>query len=126
MDARERVLCCINAALTRKAHNLVVMKVAEISSFADYFLICSGASDRQVKALCSSIEESLKKAGIVPLGIEGEKHGRWALMDYDDVVIHVFLEPLREFYDIERLWADAPRMLIPDDASLVEELAEGL
>jgi len=126
MDARERALCCINAALTRKAHNLVVMKVAEISSFADYFLICSGASDRQVKALCSSIEESLKKAGMAPLGIEGEKHGRWALMDYDDVVIHVFLEPLREFYDIERLWADAPRMLIPDDATLVEELAEGL
>ncbi|MFA5182447.1 MAG: ribosome silencing factor [Syntrophales bacterium] len=126
MDARERVLCCINAALARKAHNLVVMNVSEISSFADYFLICSGASDRQVKALCSSIEESLKKAGMAPLGIEGEKHGRWALMDYDDVVIHVFLEPLREFYDIERLWADAPKMFISDDASLIEELAEGL
>ena len=126
MDVRERVLHCINAVLARKAHNLVVMKVAEISSFADYFLICSGASDRQVKALCSSIEESLKKVGIAPLGIEGEKHGRWALMDYDDVIIHVFLDPLREFYDIERLWADAPRMSIPDDVSLIEELAEGL
>ncbi len=126
MDARERVLYCVNAALARKAHNLVVMKVADTSSFTDYFIICSGASDRQVKALCSSIEESLKKVGMAPLGIEGEKHGRWALMDYDDVVIHVFLEPLREFYDIERLWEDAPRMFIPDDTSLVEELAEGM
>jgi len=125
LDARERALCCINAALTRKAHNLVVMKVAEISSFADYFLVCSGASDRQVRALCSAIEESLKKAGMVPLGIEGEKHGRWVLMDYDDIVIHVFLEPLREFYDIERLWVDAPRISIPDDASLVEDLPGG-
>jgi ribosome-associated protein len=89
-------------------------------------IFSSAAAPRTGKALCSSIEESLKKFGMAPLGIEGEKHGRWALMDYDDVVIHVFLEPLREFYDIERLWTDAPRMLIPDDTSLVEELAEGL
>ncbi len=125
-DSRERVLRCINAALARKAGRPVVMNVRELSSFADYFLICSGASDRQVKALCSHLQETLKKTGMIPLGVEGEKHGRWVLMDYDDVVVHIFLEPLREFYDLERLWSDAPRMSIPEEASRIEELAEGL
>jgi ribosome-associated protein len=125
-DSRERVLRCLNTALARKASRVVVMNVRELSSFADYFLICSGASDRQVKALCSHLQENLKKSGMMPLGVEGEKHGRWILLDYDDVVIHIFLEPLREFYDLERLWSDAPRMQIPDDAAFIPELAEGL
>ena len=125
-DSRERVLHCINTALSRKAQQLVVMNVREISSFADYFLICSGSSDRQVKALCSHLQENLKKLGMQPLGVEGEKHGRWILMDYGDVVIHIFLEPLRKFYDLERLWVDAPRMAVPDETEGIEELAEGL
>ncbi|MDI9569331.1 MAG: ribosome silencing factor [Pseudomonadota bacterium] len=125
-DSRERVLLCINVALSRKARRLVVMNVREISSFADYFVICSGASDRQVKALCSHLQETLKKLGMRPLGVEGERHGRWILMDYGDVVFHIFLEPLREFYDLERLWMDAPRMAVPDEAERIEELAEGL
>jgi len=125
-DSRERVLRCINTALSRKAQQLVVMNVREISSFADYFLICSGSSDRQVKALCSHLQENLKKLGMQPLGVEGEKHGRWILMDYGDVVIHIFLEPLRGFYDLERLWVDAPRMAVPDETEGIEELAEGL
>ncbi|HOF04548.1 MAG TPA: ribosome silencing factor [Syntrophales bacterium] len=125
-DSRERVLRCINTALGRKAQRLVVMNVREMSSFADYFLICSGTSDRQVKAICSHLRENLKKLGMQPLGVEGEKHGRWILMDYDDVVIHIFLAPLRDFYDLERLWADAPRMAIPEEAELIAALAEDL
>jgi len=79
-----------------------------------------------VKALCSHLQENLKKLGMQPLGVEGEKHGRWILMDYGDVVIHIFLEPLRGFYDLERLWVDAPRMAVPDETEGIEELAEGL
>jgi ribosome-associated protein len=75
-------------------------------------VICSGNSDRQVQAIAASIEESLKKFRIIPIGIEGENSGKWILMDYDDVVIHIFYEPTREFYDIERLWSDAPRIKV--------------
>lgn len=74
------------------------------SSLTDYVLVCSGSSDRQVKAIAESISKELKGAGIYPLGVEGENEGKWVLADYDDVVVHIFYEPLREFYDIESLW----------------------
>jgi len=110
IDGKEQVLLCVNASLKKKAKNLIILNVKEYSSFADYFIICSGTSDRQVQAITASIQENLKEYGIMPLGIEGEKLGRWVLMDYEDVIIHIFYEPVREFYDIERLWSDAPRM----------------
>jgi ribosome-associated protein len=75
-------------------------------------VICSGSSDRQVQAIAASIEESLKKFRILPIGIERGNSGKWILMDYDDVVIHVFYESTREFYDIERFWSDAPRIKV--------------
>ncbi|MCX7635999.1 MAG: ribosome silencing factor [Syntrophales bacterium] len=121
--AEQRVLYCLNSALKRKARNLVVLNVGQLSSFADYFIICSGTSDRQVKAIASWLREDLKKHGMVPLGVEGEQHGRWVLMDYDDVVIHIFYEPLRAFYDLERLWCEAARMDVADDATEVAVLA---
>jgi ribosome-associated protein len=94
--------------------------VKDISSFADYFIICSGNSARQIESLAEHIGHTLKKTGILPLGIEGERSGSWILMDYGDVVIHIFYRPVREFYDIEGLWADAPRMRIDES---VRELA---
>jgi ribosome-associated protein len=94
---------------------LVVLKVAEISSFADYFLICHGDSSRQVQGIASNIEEKLKKTGFVPLGIEGYQEGSWVLMDYGDVIIHIFQKPIREFYDLERLWVDAPRLDVDEE-----------
>lgn len=96
------------------------MKVKELASFTDYFIICSGNSDRQVQAITASIEEEMKKSGVFPIGIEGERAGRWVLMDYGDVIVHIFHEPVREFYDIERLWADAPRMILHDE---IQEIA---
>jgi len=86
------------------------LDVQEISSFTAYFLICSGRSDRQVQAIARSIEDDLKKMGVRPLGMEGFEGGKWILVDYDDVVVHVFLDPVREFYDLEGLWLDAPRV----------------
>ena len=125
-DSRKRVLLCINASLEKKAKELVILNVKEISAFADYFLIMSGTSDRQVRAIADAIQENLKLAGILPLGIEGEAAGQWILMDYDDVIIHIFLETIRSFYDLERLWTEAPRMLVPDETVSLKALTKGM
>ena len=125
-ESRERALLCINASLEKKAKDMLVLNVSEISAFADYFIICSGTSDRQVRAVAGSIQESLKKAGILPLGVEGDDAARWILLDYDDVIIHVFLESARAFYDLERLWSEAPRMAVPEDTVSLTELAKGM
>jgi len=102
-EARKRALLCVNALLQKKARDLTVLKVSEVSSFTDYFVICSGGSDRQVQALAEATRENMKKSGILPLGVEGEKIGKWILMDYADVIVHIFYEPIREFYNLEQL-----------------------
>lgn len=89
-------------------------------------MICSGSSDRQVQAIASGIQETLKKEGKRPIGIEGERVGKWILMDYGDIVIHIFYDPVRDFYDIERLWTDVPRMEVDDNASGLTRLGKGM
>jgi ribosome-associated protein len=126
IDGKERLLLCINASLKRKAKNLTILNVKEVSAFADYFIICSGTSDRQVQSIAASIRENLTECGIIPLGIEGESLGKWVLMDYEDVIIHVFYDPIREFYDIERLWPDAPRMDVRDEVLEMTVLDKGI
>jgi len=122
--ARSLVLICAGAALERKAGNLVILKVRELSSFTDYFVICSGTSDRQVRSIADHVEERLKKEGILPLGVEGRQGGNWILMDYGEVILHIFFEATREFYDIERLWAEAPALTVPDSVQKIEYLDE--
>jgi ribosome-associated protein len=124
--SRERALLCVNASLEKKAKDLIILNVREFSAFADYFILCSGTSDRQVRAVAAAIRENLKKEGILPLGVEGEDAGKWILLDYDDVIIHVFLESARTFYDLERLWSEATRMAVPDETVFLKELAEGM
>ncbi|TFG93391.1 MAG: ribosome silencing factor [Syntrophobacterales bacterium] len=114
LDPQELVLQCVNAALDRKAEDLVILSVKAASSFADYFVICSGNSDRQIQSLADHVGQKLKKAGVLPLGIEGERSGSWILMDYGDVIVHIFYKPVRDIYDIEGLWSDAPRMAIEE------------
>jgi ribosome-associated protein len=109
-DSKTKSLLCLRAALDKKAQDPVLLEMKGIASFTDYFLLCSGRSDRQVQAIAEGIEEALKKKGIRPLGQEGKSEGRWILMDYEDVVVHIFLEPVRDFYDLEGLWIDAPRV----------------
>jgi len=109
-EEKQKFSLCVKAALKKKAFDLIVLDIKEISSFADFFIICSGNSNRQVKAIASSIEHDLKRKGVYPLGIEGFNEGKWVLLDYDDIIIHVFYHPIREFYELERLWADAPRI----------------
>ncbi len=109
-DSRTKSLLCLEAAIEKKAQDPVLLELKGISSFTDYFLLCSGRSDRQVQAIAQGIEEALKKKGFRPLGQEGTAEGRWILLDYEDVVVHVFLDPVRKFYDLEGLWLDAQRI----------------
>ena len=109
-DSRTKSLLCLKAAIEKKALNPVLLELKEMSSFTDYFLLLSGKSDRQVQAIAQAIEETLKRKGFRPLGLEGALGGKWILMDYEDVVVHILLEPVRKFYDLEGLWIDAPRI----------------
>jgi len=126
INSKKTVLLCVNAALEKQAKNLIILNVKKMSSLADYFVICSGGSDRQVQAITASIEERLKKAGKRPIGMEGERAGKWVLMDYGDVILHIFHEPVRQFYDIERLWTDVPRMEVEEHVSEVVSLSKGM
>ena len=103
----------VKAVLGKKALNVVVLDVAELTSFADIFIICSGRSNRQVGALADFLTTDVKKHKIKPLSVEGSKDGHWVLLDYGHVIIHVFYESMREFYDLEGLWVDAKRIETP-------------
>ena len=104
----------IEAILGKKAHNVVALDVADLTSYADVFIFCSGRSNRQVVAIADHIKADLKKKHkIKPISVEGTKDGHWILMDYGHVIIHVFYEPVREFYDLEGLWVDAKRIMTP-------------
>lgn len=124
-ESARRLLLCINAVLQKKANNIIALNVKEISSFTDYMLICSGTTDRQVKAVADSIQEYLRKENIRPLGVEGEANSLWILLDYDDVVISVFQEETRAFYGLENLW-DAPRMEIDENATKISKLSKDM
>ncbi|MEJ2286839.1 MAG: ribosome silencing factor [Desulfobacterales bacterium] len=113
-DADPSLDLYIKAASEKKALNLVVLDVAELTSIADFFIICSGRSNRQVNAIADAIVTGLKKHKIKPLSVEGTGQGHWVLLDYGHVVIHVFYEPVREFFDLEGLWVDARRIMTPE------------
>lgn len=103
----------VTAVLGKKALDVVILNVSGLTSLADTFIICSGRSNRQVTAIAEYIRTTLKKEGLTSLSIEGLKEGHWVLMDYGNVVIHVFYDSVRRFYDLEGLWADAPRISTP-------------
>lgn len=103
-------------ALEKKGFDVRILKLKEISSVCDYFLIVSGEADIHVKAIAQSIIEGLKEAGERPLHVEGMVEGNWVLLDYIDVIVHVFREPTRQFYSLERLWGDAPIEELADEA----------
>jgi len=100
----------VKAALGKKAFDIVVLDVQNLTSIADTFIICSGRSNRQVIAIAKHIHIELKKQRVQPLGIEGLKEGHWVVLDYGHVIIHVFYEPVREFYNLEGLWIEAKRI----------------
>jgi len=108
LNSEERALRCAEYALDKKAFNARLLKVKDISSLTDYILIVSGRSDRQVQAIAEGVKlEMENKHAEEPLAIEGLEEGRWALIDYGDVMVHAFQEPVREFYDLDGLWSEA-------------------
>jgi ribosome-associated protein len=107
----------LDALLGRKPLNVVVLDVRELTSIADAFIICSGRSSRQVSAIAEHVERELRDRKIKPMSVEGGKEGQWVLMDYAQVLIHIFQESAREFYDLEGLWADARRVAVERPAA---------
>ena len=106
--------------MSKKGVEPVILDVSGSSSYTDYILIVSGRSDRQVSAVAEAIEDELREAGRKPMGVEGKRDGHWALLDYGELVVHVFYHPIREHYDLEGLWVDAVRVPldIPPDSRL--------
>lgn len=108
LSLEEKTTLCINAAIEKQASDIVLLDLKGISTVTDSFLVCSGSSTRQVQAIADAIDESMSKRDKEPEGVEGYPQARWILMDYNDLVVHIFHEETRRFYDIERLWAKAP------------------
>ncbi len=112
LTPRERAIRCAELACDKKAFNIHALDISGLSSIADYLVIVSGHSDRQVQTIAESIRTGLKKYGKV-IDIEGEAEGRWIVMDYGDVLVHVFHEPVRRYYDLDGLWRMAPEVELP-------------
>jgi ribosome-associated protein len=110
----DKTLLLTRFALDKKACDLVVLDVRGETSIADYFILCSGRSDRQVQSIVQGIEENAGREGVRAYAVEGAQRGHWALLDYSDVIVHVFYEPVREFYDLDGLWSHAPRARLPE------------
>lgn len=110
MQTLDKARLCLEIISERKAVNPVLFEVGKLTSIADYFLVAGGKSNRQVQSMTQHLRKRLREEGFRPLGIEGLQEGHWVLLDYGDVVIHLFYEPVREFYDLEGLWIEAPRV----------------
>jgi ribosome-associated protein len=126
----------VRTALEKKAENVVILDVKPLTVIADYFVILSGRSSRQVSAIAEHVEKTVRRRGIKPLCAEGRGEGQWVLMDYGHVVLHIFYESVRRFYDLEGLWTDAKRIRIPgiqmetpdddfDDSEYISEYYDG-
>ena len=107
-DTVQRVREAVAASEDRKALDLKVLHLQQVSDFTDYFVICSGSNERQVQAIADAVQERLRANRVRPLHVEGYNRGQWVLLDYGDLVVHVFQEEPRRFYALERLWGDAP------------------
>jgi ribosome-associated protein len=107
----------VRAALDKKASDVLVMDLRHTPAFTDFFVLCSGSSQRQVKAIADAVEEALRAAKVRPAHIEGYDRAEWILMDFFSFIVHVFTPQTREFYSLERLWGDAERIEITDAPS---------
>ena len=111
----DEVRAAVDAALDRKATRVTLMDLRGVGAFADFFLICTGTNIRQVQAIADAIEEKLKAEGIRPAHVEGYDRAEWILLDYFDLIVHVFTPDTREFYSLDRLWGTATRTEMADE-----------
>jgi ribosome-associated protein len=110
-DATDLAHRIVEIASDKKGNDIVLLRTAELTTMADFFVICSGRSDRQVQALAGAIVDELREDGVRPIGTEGRASSRWVLLDYGSVIVHVFAPDEREFYGLERLWAKAAQVV---------------
>lgn len=111
----ERILTALSAASEKKALEVVILDLRDIATFTDYFLITSGANERQVQAIADEVVEKLKKAGTPAARVEGYRTAEWILIDYGDLIVHIFGDKARKFYDLERLWREGRRVELPGE-----------
>ena len=114
IDAKELALIISKAADEKKAEDILVMDMQDVTVITDYFVICTGRSGIQVQAITDNIEEKMEEAGIRVNHREGYREAKWVLLDYGSVIVHVFQDEDRAFYDLERLWADAPSFTLDE------------
>ena len=119
-ESREKALRIGRVISQKKGLDLIILDVHSLASFTDYFIIVSGRSIRQVQALANHIEEALRAEKIRPLGVEGAREGSWVLMDYGDVIVHLFYQPAREFYNLEGLWEEASKVPLSAEGEAAE------
>ena len=115
LTALERAMKCAALALDKKALDVKVLEIGRLSSIADYLVLASGRSDKQTQAIADSIRQGLKKFGKA-LDIEGVKEGSWIVIDYGDVIVHIFQEEVRRYYSLDELWSAAPSVPVPDES----------
>jgi len=114
-ELMEKVVKCMDS---KKAIDIKVLDISKVTTMADYFVICQGGSSTQMKAIADEVEEKLSEAGVKPFGREGMNTAYWILMDYSDVIVHIFSSESRSFYSIENLWSDAETV---DISGIIEE-----
>jgi ribosome-associated protein len=110
IPALEKALLCAQVAAAHKAEDPTIYQVDEIVTYTDYFVICAGRSTRHVQGIAGYIEEALVQRRVKPMGVEGLTEGHWVLLDFNDVIVHIFYQPMRAFYDLEGLWFEARKI----------------
>lgn len=123
-DAKRRALLIAEVVQSKHAEDIVIFKVSELSALADFFVVCTAESKPQIRAVSEAVDLALSSEGTKPLGLEGRDSKTWLLMDYGDVILHVFNPVSRAFYGLDRLWGDAPQITLPEIASELDT-AEG-
>lgn len=118
LSSRELADLFVQLAADKKAENIQLYNLSEQGAYTDYVLVCSGTSDRHVSTIAEHIREKGKKHGELPLGVEGMSGSQWVLLDYSNVVVHVFYEPVREYYALERMWDKELRVELPPDVNI--------
>jgi ribosome-associated protein len=110
LDSKEIAITCAKIADEKKALDIVILDVDKISSITDYFVICSAINERQLHAIADEIDKQMKKISVNKFGMEGYREAKWVLIDYGDLIVHVFEKEIRNYYDLELLWGDAPKV----------------
>jgi ribosome-associated protein len=126
VNSKEKAMQAGKYGEEKKAMDLAVIELKGLTDIADYFVVASGTSERHVRTVADNIEKGMKEMGVKPYSLEGYAQGRWVIIDYKDIIVHVFLEPLRELYDLESLWIEAKKYRIEGENTQLEvENGEG-